>query len=101
VKNEGTNRTARQVEAIMPLNTQRPSEMRELAARAGRRDERHDAQDEGERRHQDGTEAGAGRLDGRLDDVLAVEQTALARHFDDQDGVLGASAISSIRPIWV
>ena len=28
VKNDGTNSTARQVEAIMPLNTARPSEMR-------------------------------------------------------------------------
>src|SRR5215204_2964982 len=31
VKNDGTNSTARQVEAIMPLNTASPSEMRELA----------------------------------------------------------------------
>ena len=101
VKNDGTNSTARQVEAIMPLNTQRPSEMRAVGARAGRHHQRHDAQDEGEGGHQDRAEAGPGRLDRRLDDRLAVDMRASRATSTIRMAFLAPSAISSIRPIWV
>ena len=87
-KNAGTNKTARQVDAIMPENTVMPIEMPGVGAGAAREHQRHHAQDEGERGHQDRTEAGARRVDRGLDDLLAV-LAQLARHLDDQDRVLG------------
>ena len=87
-KNDGTNSTARQVEAIMPLNTVMPIDLARAGAGAGRHHQRRDAEDEGEGGHQDRPEAGARRLDRRFDDRLAGG-AHLARHLDDQDRVLG------------
>ena len=59
-------------------------------AGAGRGHQRHHAEDEGERRHQDRAQPGDGRLDRRLGIDLPSTNADLARHLDDQDGVLGA-----------
>ena len=51
--------------------------------------QRHDAQDEGERRHQDRPEAAAGGLDRRFLDRMPAVPAQGARELDDQDRVLG------------
>ena len=61
-KNDGTNSTARQVEASMPLNTVMPMRDARSGAGPGGDDQRQHAEDEGERGHQDRPEAGAGRF---------------------------------------
>src|SRR5216683_789667 len=60
-----------------------------IGAGAGCEHQRQHAQDKRERSHEDGAEAGPRRLERRLDDRLAIEYAPLARHFYDQDRVLG------------
>src|SRR5260370_13716670 len=60
-----------------------------MGAGAGCEHQRQHAQDKRERSHEDGAEASARRLERRLDDRLAIEYAPLARHFYDQDRVLG------------
>jgi hypothetical protein len=62
-------------------------------ARAGagatRDHERKNAEDEGERRHENRPEARLRRLDRRVEDGSAVDETPLTGHLDDEDGVFG------------
>ena len=87
-KNDGTNSTARQVDAIMPLSTARPSETRALAPAPVAVTKRHDAEDEGERGHQDRSEARPCRVNRRLSDRHIIQYPPLARDLHDQDRVL-------------
>ena len=84
----------------MPVNTAMPIDLRALAPAPLGEHQRHHAEDEGERRHQDRPEARARRLDRRVEDGVP-SRAQLARELDDQDGVLADSAISRMRPIWV
>jgi NAD(P)-dependent dehydrogenase (short-subunit alcohol dehydrogenase family) len=61
-----------------------------LCVGAGARGEhqRHHAEDEGERRHEDGAEARTSRFHRGLEDVLALANAQFARELDDEDGVL-------------
>ena len=88
-KNDGTNSTARQVEAIMPLNTASPSEMRAVAPAPRGEHQRHDAEDEGERRHHDRPEPRLAPRRRPRRGSARPRRAALARDLDDQDGVLG------------
>ncbi len=87
-KSDGTNRTARQVDASMPRRDRDAERPARRGAGAAREDQRQHAQDERERRHQDRPEAHLRRVDRGLEDVLAGG-APLARHLDDEDRVLG------------
>src|SRR5438034_3311531 len=87
-KNDGTNSTARQVEASMPLNTAMPIDLRELAPAPV-------ASTSGSTPRIKANEViRIGRKRARAASVaasmirLAVEHAPLARHLDDQDRVL-------------
>ena len=84
----------------MPPKTVVPTEWRPRLAGSAREHQRHDAQDEGERGHQDRPQPDARRLDRGVRD----RQAALAKllgELDDQDRVLaGESPTSITSPIW-
>ncbi len=84
-KKMGTKKTARMVEAIMPPNTAVPSALAG-GSRSFGDGQRHDAQDEGERRHDDRSEAKARRPHGCFLDTF-TPITYVAGEFDDQDRV--------------
>ena len=98
-KNDGTNSTARQVEAIMPLNTVMPIDLRALAPAPVASTSGSHAEDEGERGHQDRPEPRARRLDRRFDDRLPSARSSRATS-TIRMAFLADSAISRIRPIW-
>ena len=79
LKNSGTKKIARKVAASMPPITPVPIEWRRAGARAGRDRERQDAEDEGERGHQDRPEAQPRRLERRLDGATAPRAAAAPR----------------------
>ncbi len=85
-KNDGTKTTTRQAEAIMPLNTAMPIERRAAAPAPVARTKRQDAENEGERGHDDRAEAQPRRFDRGVNDIEA-ERSLMARIFDDQDAV--------------
>ena len=89
VKNDGTNSTARQVEAMMPLSTLRPSEISALApapvASTNGRTPMPNANEViriGRNRETRGFDRG-------FEDRQAADHPAFARHLDDQNAVLG------------
>ena len=69
----------------------RADRLAHLRARARRDGQRHDAEDEGEGRHQDRPQAQAAGLDDGCQRRIAM-LLALSGEFDDQDGVLGRQA---------
>ena len=71
-----------------------------VGAGAGREHQRHHAEDEGERRHQDRAEARARRLDRGFHDRLAVASCSSSATSTIRIAFLADSAISRIRPIW-
>ena len=71
----------------MPANTAMPIALTHFAAGAAGDHQRHDAHDEGEGGHQDGTQSQPASFDRRRDDVHAAFD-ALACELDDQDRVL-------------
>ena len=77
----------RSADASMPPATPVPTARRREHRRALGGDERDQAGDEGEARHQDGAEAGAGAVDRGVDDSHAGLAPRLGE-LDDQDRVL-------------
>ena len=75
----------------MPLKTAMPSVTPHLGAGALGEHQRHHAEDEGERGHQDRPQPQPAGLDRRLEAVLALVLQLLGE-LDDQDGVLGRQA---------
>jgi hypothetical protein len=89
----------RNVEASMPPATAGADRIARRRASAGGERQRHDAEDECERRHQDRPEADARRLDRRIHD----RQSALAQllgELDDQDRVLRRETDEEHQPTW-
>ena len=80
-----------QVAASMPATTTVPRIRREAAPAPWRDPERHAAEDEGERRHEDGPEPELRALKRGLDQGFALLEFGL-RELDDQDRVLGREA---------
>ena len=76
----------------MPQNTAVPSAMRISAPAPVAMYERHHAQDEGERGHQDRPQAQAGRPRPPPGTRSMPCSSQLAGELDDQDGVLGRQA---------
>ena len=72
----------------MPVNTVMPIDLRALAPAPVASTSGSDAEDEGERGHQDRPEPRPRRLDRGFDDRLALG-AQFARELDDQDRVLG------------
>ena len=81
----------RKVAKNIPPATAVPTECRAFLPGAGREDQRHDAEDERERRHQDRPQPDARRLDGGVDHRHAP-CAQLLRELDDQDRVLRREA---------
>ena len=79
------------VTPIMPENTVVPSVWRSSAPAPIAQTSGDDAEDEGERRHQDRAQPQPRRLDRRVPAVAAL-LLELLRELDDQDGVLGGEA---------
>jgi hypothetical protein len=58
-------------------------------AGAGREDQRHDAENERKRRHDNGPKPRLRRFDSRVGQRFVVMQTAIPRDIDNKDGILG------------
>ena len=101
-KIDGANSTARQVEAIMPLNTAMPIDQRGAGAGAGRDYQGRDAEDERKRGHDDRTEPRARRVDGGFRDRLVLVEAVRPRATSTiRIAFLAESAIKRMIPIWV
>jgi len=87
------------VESSIPPTTVVPTERRPSAARAGGKDQRQHAQDEGERSHQNRPQTQRARLGGGIDDGAAFSAELLGK-LDDQNRVFAERPISITRPIW-
>ena len=75
----------------MPPKTVVPTEWRPFSPAPRGDDQRNDAHDEGQRRHEDGTQTDAGRFHRGVKNGHAALAELLGE-FDDQDGVLGGEA---------
>ena len=85
------NARLRNVDAIMPPATAVPTECRASRPAPLANDERHDAEDEGERRHQNRPQPDARGFDRRVGDRHAARAQLLGE-LDDQNAVLRRQA---------
>ena len=85
----------------MPLKTAMPSATRISAPAPLAQHQRHHAEDEGERRHQDRPQPQPARLDGRLERGLALRPRSCLANSTIRMAFLAARPISTTRPICV
>ncbi len=97
-KKQGTNTTARQVEASIPVETDIPIDLRALAPAPVASTSGKHPKDEREGRHQDRPQPRTSRTDRRVHDGSAMQQSLLPRNLDDQDRVLGAQRDQQHQP---
>ena len=75
----------------MPAEHRGPQRLAKFRSRPDRPDQRHDPEDESQRRHQDRTQAQPGGLDRRRP-TIATLVLKLLGELDDQNRVLGGEA---------
>ena len=87
------------VDTSVPPNTPVPSDWRPPRTGAGADHQRQHTQHEGQRGHQDGAQALAGRLQRGIDQRASLFLQFLGK-LDDQDAVLGSQTHRASRPTW-